>query len=68
MRRTMSAVFVVAAVVVLGVIARHHFAGHQVPAGQAPLGELTSQSLDSLKAEFNRSADGIRIVLLLSPI
>ncbi len=67
MRRTMTAVFAVAAVVVLAVIARYYFAGHQVPAGQAPLGELTSTSLHSLKADFNRSADGVRIVLLLSP-
>ena len=63
----MTAAFVVAAVVVFAVIARYHFAGHQVPAGQAPLGDLTSKSLDSLKAEFNRSADGVRIFLLLSP-
>jgi hypothetical protein len=67
MRRTMIAVFVVIAAVVLAVTGRYHFAGHQVPAGQAPLAELTSQSLGSLKADFNRAADGVRIVLLLSP-
>jgi len=67
MRRTMTIVFAVAVVVVLAVIARYHFAGHEVPAGQAPLAELTSESLGSLKADFNRSADGLRIVLLLSP-
>ena len=66
MRRTMLAVFVVA-VVVLAVIARYYFAGHQVPVGQPPLAELTSKSLASLKDDFNRSADGVRIVLLLSP-
>ncbi len=63
----MIAVFVVAGVLVLAVIARNYFAGHQVPAGQAPLVELTSASLGDLKADFNRSADGLRIVLLLSP-
>jgi hypothetical protein len=63
----MTAVIVVIAVVVLAVIARYYFAGHQVPEGQAPLAELTSTSLASLKADFNRSADGVRIVLLLSP-
>jgi hypothetical protein len=67
MRRTMTTAFVVIAVVVLAVTARYYFAGHQVPVGQAPLAELTSNSLDSLKADFNRSADGVRIVLLLSP-
>ena len=63
----MIALLVVAAVVVLAVIARNYFAGHQVPAGQPPLAELTSKSIGSLKADFNRSADGLRIVLLLSP-
>ena len=62
----MIAVFVVA-VILLAVIARYYFADHKVPVGQAPLADLTSQSLGSLKADFNRSADGIRIVLLLSP-
>jgi hypothetical protein len=66
MRRAMIAVLLVA-VVVLAVVARYHFAGHQVPAGQPPLADLTSQSLGSLKADFNRSADGLRIILLLSP-
>jgi hypothetical protein len=63
----MTLVFVVAAVVVLAVIARYQLAGHHVPAGQPPLAELTSKSIGSLKADFNRSSDGLRIVLLLSP-
>jgi hypothetical protein len=67
MRRTITAVFAVIALVVLAVIARYRLAGHQVPAGQTPLAELTIESLGSLKADFNRSADGLRIVLLLSP-
>ena len=66
MRRTMIALLVVA-VAVLAVIVRYHLAGHQVPAGQAPLTLLNINSLSSLKADFNRSADGVRIVLLLSP-
>jgi hypothetical protein len=67
MRRMMTAVFLVVAVVVLALIARYYLAGHRVPAGQPPLAELSSDSLDSLKADFNRSADGVRVVLLLSP-
>lgn len=67
MRRTMTVVLAVIALVVLAVIARYHFAGHQVPAGQAPLAELRGKSIDTLKADFNRSADGLRIILLLSP-
>jgi hypothetical protein len=67
MRRMMTAVFLVVAVVVLALIARYYLAGHRVPAGQPPLAELSSDSLDSLKADFNQSADGVRVVLLLSP-
>jgi hypothetical protein len=58
-------VLVCVVVVVLG--ARYLLGGHRVPAGQPPLTELTNDSMDSLKAEFNRSADGLRIILLLSP-
>jgi hypothetical protein len=53
--------------VVLALGARLYFAGHRAPTGQPPLVELTSDSLDSLKDDFNRSSDGIRIILLLSP-
>jgi hypothetical protein len=67
MRRMMTTAFLVVAVVVLALIARYYLTGHRVPAGQPPLAELTSDSVDSLKADFNRSADGVRIVLLLSP-
>ena len=63
----MIGVFVVAAVLVLVVITRYYFAGHQVPAGQAPLAELSYTSLDTVRADFKRSADGLRIILLLSP-
>jgi hypothetical protein len=55
-------------VVVLALAALYQLSGgHHVPRGQPLLGELTSDSLDSLKADFNGSAGGIRIVLLLSP-
>lgn len=67
MRRTMIGVVVVIFVVVLVLGARLYLAGHQTPAGQPPMMDLTGNSLDSLKADFNRSADGIRIILLLSP-
>ena len=57
----------VVALVALTLGARYYLVGHQVPAGQRPLAELTSGSIESLKAEFNQSADGVRIILLLSP-
>jgi len=63
----MFSMVIVIGVVALALAARHQLPGHHVPAGQPSLGELTSDSLDSLKTDFNGSADGVRIVLLLSP-
>ena len=60
-------VLTVVGAVVLALGARYYLSGHRAPPGQPPLGELTSGSLDSFKREFNRSADGVRIILLLSP-
>lgn len=57
----------VVAVAALAAVARYFFAGHAVPAGQPPLAELSGDTLDSLKDDFNRTTDQIRIVLLLSP-
>jgi hypothetical protein len=67
MRTKVLSVVIVVGLVVLALAARYQLSGHRVPAGQPSLGELTSGSLDSLQAEFNRSADSVRIVLLLSP-
>jgi hypothetical protein len=53
--------------IVLIVAARVYFSGHQVPAGQPPLADLNSASLDSLKSDFNRDPDRVRVILLLSP-
>ena len=66
-RKTMFSVVIVVGVVVLALAVRYQLLGHHVPAGQPSLSELTSDSLDSLKADFNASADGVRIILLLSP-
>ena len=63
----MTVVFVIAALAGVALIAGYFFAGHEVPAGQPPLAELSNGALDSLKADFNQSSDGVRIVLLLSP-
>lgn len=41
-------------------------AGH-APAGQPPLVVVDSQALLTLQAEFNRTADDVRVILLLSP-
>lgn len=63
----MTVVLVAIGAVVLALGARLYFAGHRVPTGQPPLAELTNESLHSLRDDFNRSSDGIRIILLLSP-
>jgi hypothetical protein len=67
MRSFMTLALIVIAFVVLLLGAGEYFARHDVPRGQPPLVQLTSASFDSLKVEFNRSSDGLRIILLLSP-
>jgi len=49
------------------VAARFYFSGHQVPAGQPPLADLNTDSLATLKSDFNRNSDRVRVILLLSP-
>lgn len=39
----------------------------RVPAGQPPLATLSAASLETLRSEFNRHADKVRVVILLSP-
>jgi hypothetical protein len=56
-----------AAAIVLLVAARFYLSGHQVPTGQPPLGDLNNGSLDTLKIDFNRNSDRVRVILLLSP-
>jgi hypothetical protein len=62
-----TALLVAAVVLVVALAVRYHFTGHQVPAGQPPLADLTTASLNSLRGDFNRASDQIRIILLLSP-
>ena len=55
-------------VAALAVAAWYFYAGgHAAPASQPPLAELTSQSIEALRSDFNRAADEVRVVLLLSP-
>ena len=37
------------------------------PAGQKPLVEMNETALAGVKAEFNRTSDSARLILLLSP-
>lgn len=59
---------VLAAVAVfLALFVPSRFFTHNVPASQPPLGLLDAGSLDTLRADFNRAADEVRIIVLLSP-
>ncbi len=62
-----SALLVVACAAVLALAARYFLGSHRVPAGQPPLANLTGASLDSLRSDFNRTPDQVRVILLLSP-
>ena len=53
------------AAIVLLVAARFYLSGHQVPAGQPPLEDLNGGSLDTLKSDFNRNSDRVRVILSL---
>jgi hypothetical protein len=54
-----------ALVAVLGGI---YFSGNgHAPAGQPPLIEMSNSQLNTLQADFNRTAGSLRVILLLSP-
>jgi hypothetical protein len=58
-----------AAVVVLLVagVGVYFLQGSHAPPGQPSLGEIDNQGLVALQAEFNRTSDKVRVILLLSP-
>ncbi len=60
-------ILIVVPAVLLAAAGWYAFAGHQAPAGQPPLADISVQSIELLKAEFNRDAGELRIILLLSP-
>jgi hypothetical protein len=62
-----TALVLATAAIILIVVARFYFSGHQAPAGQPPLAEMNSTSLAILKSDFNQNSDRIRLILLLSP-
>ena len=61
--------FGVAGLVLLiaAVVAWYRFAPGEVPAGQPPLVTIDGGTLEGLKADFNRTANDTRLILLLSP-
>jgi hypothetical protein len=60
---------VVFSIVSLGLLAfaYPYFNSHKTPAAQAPLSDLTAQSLETFRTQFNAAKDRTRIILLLSP-
>lgn len=64
MRKLKSALVVAALVLVVAAVAWYFLQEHGTP---VHLIELDSQSLASLKDEFNRAADSARLIVLLSP-
>ena len=58
-----------AAVVIglIGVASSVQFNGKRTPPSQPALTKIDVRSFDDLKREFNKSSDGTRIILLLSP-
>jgi hypothetical protein len=41
--------------------------GHETPTGQPPLAHLEHTTLERLQNDFNRNADAVRVIVLLSP-
>ena len=56
----------VVALLAIGATA-YYLAGDSAPAGQPPLATLEAGSLESFRTQFNSSASGTRMILLLSP-
>ncbi|MGI8962092.1 MAG: hypothetical protein ACR2IV_20510 [Bryobacteraceae bacterium] len=52
---------------IMGAAGWYLLPSHKTPAEQRPLSDLNDLSLPRLKADFNASSAGLRIVLLLSP-
>ncbi|PYR89115.1 MAG: hypothetical protein DMF84_25780 [Acidobacteria bacterium] len=53
--------------IVVAFFAYTNFADRSTPAGQAPLVEVTQQTFDEFKSEFNRARGQVRVIALLSP-
>ena len=60
-------VILVIAVMFVGVLAFYLYAGSTVPTGQQPLARLNDSNFSSLKDAFNKSANSVRVIVMLSP-
>jgi hypothetical protein len=66
MKRSRS-IALAAAVVVVVLAAIYFTRTGLAPAGQPALVEMNSAALAAMQAEFNRTSDHLRVILLLSP-
>ena len=67
MRETMIGLYVVAAVLVLVVISAMTSQAIRFLRARRRWRKREKTSLDTVRADFNNTADGLRIILLLSP-
>jgi hypothetical protein len=58
---------IVIAVALAAAFARQQFGTHNTPPGQPDLAHISGESIDALRTDFNKAADAIRLVVLLSP-
>jgi hypothetical protein len=65
----MIAIISITCVVLMGALgsAFYYLGNHATPQPQEALSDLNLQTLDSFKDRFNRDADQLRVILLLSP-
>jgi hypothetical protein len=64
-KRVLWALVLVAA---LGIAVAWYVRGPRaVPPGQPPLATLSPSALEALRADFNRAAGQVRVIILLSP-
>jgi hypothetical protein len=59
--------FLAVAVALAAALGRQQFGTHDTPPGQPALAHVSGDSIDALRADFNKAADAIRLVVLLSP-
>jgi hypothetical protein len=54
-------------IVAVGLVAYYLYAGSAVPNSEQPLVCLNDANLSSLKDSFNKSANSVRLIVMLSP-
>lgn len=67
MRKSVAVAIGVVLSIVLAFFAYTNFADRSTPAGQPPLAQLSQQTFDTFKNDFNSARGRVRVILLLSP-